>query len=246
MKNLKLLIALTSIVLAISCTNKVETLTIEKASDYYPMQVGKFVVYKLDSTNYIGFNLNPIITTYFVKDEVQALITDNLNRPSYRIYRYTKRALTDLTWVPTSTYFVTPLANTIEHIENNLRVIKLLNPIKDDNTWKGNSYIESSGQFSQLQYLFDWDFKYSNTKTPKTYTGTTFAETVTVTQADATDGVLNDPLSYSEKNYSVEIYAKGTGLVYKDFLHWSYQPPQGSTLGYRIGYGIKLTFVSKN
>ncbi len=37
------------------------------------------------------------------------------------------------------------------------------------------------------------------------------------------DGPSNGT-SYQQRNYSVERYAKGIGLIYKDFLHYIFQP----------------------
>ncbi len=230
----------------VACSKKNEEPNYELANDYYPMKVGNYIIYRMDSTNYVGYNLNPIKTTYYVQDKVESQITDNLGRPSYRIYRFIKKLLTDPVWMPSSTYYVTPLANTIESVENNLRVVRLLNPIKDNNSWKGNTYIESSGQYSQLQYLYDWEFQYQGFNTPKTYGTLSFNNTVTVKQVDETSGILNNPNAPSDSSYSVETFAKGTGLVYKEFLYWVYQPPNGSTPGYKEGYGLKLTIVAKN
>jgi hypothetical protein len=208
--------------------------------------VGKSSTEKLDSTIYLGYTVTPVVRSYYVKDVVDAAIKDNQNRASYRVIRYIKKLLTDVTWTPMATFMVTPLENSIEYVENNLRYIRLQNPVKVDYTWKGNSYIESSGQYSQLQYLFDWEYQYTDVKAAKSYGTLNFAETATIKQADATDGVVTDPNGYSERNYSIETFAKGTGLVFKEFLHWSYQPPSGSTPGYRSGYGVKLSIVEKN
>jgi hypothetical protein len=222
------LVTLISIVL-FSCKES-EVLQFEDAKEYLPMVVGKSITYKLDSTNYIGYTVNPTISSYYVKDSVEAKITDNLGRPSFRVVRYLTKLLTNPTWTPISTMMVTVLDKSIEVNENNLRYIKLQNPVKQDFSWKGNS----------------WEYQYNAIKDSKTYNTLTFPETVTVNQADATDGIPTDPNGYSERNYSIEVYAKTVGLVYKEFLHWSYQPPSGTTPGYRSGYGIKLSVVAKN
>jgi hypothetical protein len=244
MKHLIYFLTVGFMVFIMSCNNKSEILEIEKANDYYPMSVGKYITYKLDSTVYLGYTSTGTVISYYVKDLVEAQITDNLNRKSYRIIRYIKKNLTDPVWNSSSTYFVTPLENSIEYVENNLRYVRLANPVKNDNSWKGNIYIEANGSNSLLQYLKDWDYQYANLKQAKAYNNTNFAETVTVNQAN--DSTITGSSGYSDKNYSVEVFAKGTGLVFKDFLHWSYQPPQGQIPGYRTGYGIKLTIVDKN
>ncbi len=239
--------ALVALITIYSCKQTKEPDTFEKIADYYPLTVGKSITYRMDSSNYVGYTTTPLVTSYFIKDSVHALITDNMNRPSYRIFRFIKKNMTDPVWQPNSTYFVTPLSNTLEYIENNLRYVKLLNPIANDNSWKGNNYIETSGPNSQLQYLQDWDYQYTDVGTAKTYNGLTFAQTATVKQVDKTDGDSTVVSGYSERNISVEVYGKGVGLLHKNFLHWIYQPPTvNGTPGYRAGYGIRLTIVARN
>ncbi len=244
MKHFINLVTIIGMVLFISCKSEKQVLEVELASDYYPMTVGKFITYKLDSTVYLGYTSTGTVISYYVKDVVESQITDNLNRKSFRIFRYIKKNLTDPVWNANLTYFVTPLENSIEYVENNLRYVRLVNPVKENNSWKGNGYIEANGSNSQLQYLKDWDYQYTNVKQTKTYNNINFAETVTVNQAN--DSTINNANGYSDKSYSVEVFAKGTGLVFKDFLYWYYQPPQGQVPGYRIGYGLKLTIIDKN
>jgi hypothetical protein len=234
------------IIIAVSCNKKNEYLEREDPLLYYPTKIGKTITYKVDSTNYIGYDTTGKKTTYYAQDLVESKTTDNLGRESYRVIRYYKKNLTDPSWVPNSTYLVTPLEKSIETIENNMRFIKLQGPITPTFTWKGNTHIETTGAFSSVAYLYDWEYQYDSIKAERKYGQFTFPETIKVLQTDATDGILTDPNGYSERNYSVEIYAKYTGLIYKDFLHWSYQPPNGGAPGYRSGYGLRLTVIDKN
>ena len=45
---------------------------------------------------------------------------------------------------------------------------------------------------------------------------------------------------------NVEKYAKGIGLIVKDFLHWEYTGPSGGSNGYYVGYGVRLTMIDHN
>ncbi len=229
----------------LSCNRENTPIQAEDAMGYMPMTVGKYIVYKLDSTNYVGYNLNPVLSSHFAKDEVTSKTTDNLGRESFRVVRFIKKNLSDA-WVAAATMMVTPLPKSIEVIDNNLRFIKLMNPVTSTFSWKGNSYIETQGAYSDYKYLEDWEYQYDSIRLEKKYNNLIFPETITVRQADLTSGILNNPAAYSEKNYSVEVYARNVGLVYKDFLHWVYQPQIGSTPAYRIGYGIRLTIIDKN
>jgi hypothetical protein len=108
--------------------------------------------------------LRPLTITYQVKFEVDSLITDNLGRPAYRIYRYIRDSA-NAPWVTDDTYMAINTGNSLEFVENNLRFIKLKQPIEQDFTWKGNSFINttsSSAEFN-LQYLDGWDYTYECT-----------------------------------------------------------------------------------
>ncbi len=78
----------------------------------------------------------------------------------------------------------------------------------------------------------------------------TFTLTVTDnTGAQATDfmKVSVGPPGYSERMFSIEVYGKGIGLIYKDFLHSEYQPPNADVpVPSNSGYGIKLSMVDHN
>jgi len=54
---------------------------------------------------------------------------------------------------------------------------------------------------------------------------------------------------YFEINYSKEVYSKSIGLIFKDFLHEAWQPPNASSPGgyYESNsYGIRLTIIGHN
>jgi hypothetical protein len=230
---------------AVSC-KKSETFDAKEAADYYPLTVGKYITYRLDSTNYIGYTTTPTVRTYYVRDIIDAKVTDNLNRPAYRVARFIKDSLSQPNWRNNNTFLVVPLDKSFEYVENNLRYLRLQNPVKEGFNWLGNSYIESSGAYSNLSYLFRWEYQYEKIDQPFSVFSITVPNTITIKQADDTDGVPSDPNGYSGRDYSVEVFGKGIGLIYKEFLHWTYQPPQGNIPGYRSGYGVKLTMIDRN
>ena len=71
----------------ISCKKEKDNFNSESVNDYYPLQVGKYITYNLDSTVFINFGQKDTIISYQVQDRVDAQITDNLGRPGYRIIR---------------------------------------------------------------------------------------------------------------------------------------------------------------
>jgi hypothetical protein len=218
-------------------------------ADYMNLQVGKYIIYRLDSTQFINFGQTTLTIKYQAKDEIDAAITDNLGRPAFRVIRYLRDTAGQNPWTPNSTYMIVPTRETIEVIADNFRYQKLKLPIREGFNWKGNTYISlSSNDLSwEYRYLDDWDYTYHNLNAPFTvFNNLVVDSTITVNQRDDTAGVPNDPNYYSERNFSVEVYGKQTGLIFKDFLHWEYQPPTGGNPGYKVGYGIKLNMISHN
>src|SRR5665213_1018772 len=141
-------------VLMISCKKENEIFTSESVNDYYPLQVGKYITYNLDSTIYLAFGARDTIVSYQAQDRVDAQITDNLGRPAYRIIRYIRKDSSE-DWVPNNTFMAISTFNSLEYVENNLRFLKLEVPIKQDFSWKGNSYIDTYSLNSDQQFLDD-------------------------------------------------------------------------------------------
>jgi len=234
----------------ISC-NKTATFESAALDEYMPMEVGKFIHYRLDSFRIEEFGQKETIVKYEAKDVVDAAMTDNLGRPGFRLIRYLRDTLSnnESDWTPINTYMVVPTPQTMEVIENNFRFQKLKLPIKEGFNWKGNSYISaySSDPNWDFRYYDDWDYTYENVDAPFTIFGCESIEnTITVNQRDELIGIPEDANAYSERNYSVEVYAKGVGMVFKDFIHWEHQPPNGGNPAYKIGYGVKLLMIDHN
>lgn len=234
-----------------SCKKQSETYSTENINDYFPLQVGKYITYNLDSTVYINFGQKDTIISYQARDVVDAQITDNLGRTAYRIIRYLRQD-TSQAWVPDNTFMAVPTGNSIEYVENNERFLKLEMPIKQDFSWKGNSYITSSVyddsyQFSS-DFTYNWDYIYDSIDAPLTINSLSFDSTIKVDERDdVTGGNPPDPgTPYAERTYAVEKYAKGVGLIYREFLHWEYQGAETGVPPYYKGFGIKLSIIDHN
>ena len=229
-----------------ACEKQNELYSTASISDYFSLQVGKYITYDLDSTVYINFGQKDTVRKYQVKDSVETKITDNQGRPALRIVRYMRKN-SGQQWIASNTFMAVATSTSIEFVENNLRFIKLVSPVKQEYTWKGNKYIDTYSLNSTTKYLDDWDYTYDSVDAPITLGGIMLTNTIKVNQRNEFLG--QDPklpnTQYAEKNYSIEKYAKNIGLVYKEFLHWEYQGTQSGSPGY-TGYGIKLTMTSHN
>ena len=209
------------------CKKQKDQFSVTPVSEYYPTQVGKYIVYQMDSTVFTNFETTKEIHSYQIKDIIDAEITDNMGRPSFRIRRTIRDSAGTNPWTDIATLMVTPLANSIEYVEDNLRYIKLKAPVKENYFWQGNSYINAEGT---LSYLKLWEYNYINVDQPYNINNILIENTVTVLHIDESTGdPLSSPNNIASKNYSMEVYGKDIGLIYKDLIHWLYQ--KNNTLG---------------
>ena len=245
MRNLSLLLLIIVTVVFSSCKKSVDTVESATVSEYAPLQVGKYITYNLDSTIFINFGTKDTVIKYQVKHEVDAQITDNLGRPAYRIIRYIRKTAAN-PWTPDNTFMAIQTQFSFEFVENNMRFLKLKGPIRNGYSWKGNSYIDTYSLNSTVKYLDDWDYTYDSTNVPLTFGAFTLDSTLRVDQRDEVIGNPSDPNSYHEINYGMEKYAKGIGMIYRDFLHIEYQPPTPGRGGYKQGYGVKMVMIDHN
>ncbi len=240
------LIGILLLMLIFSSCKKTEEYSTAAISEYNPLVTGKYITYKIDSLIYTNFGTSDTIRSYEVKYETDSLITDNLGRPAYRIFRYRRSTAADA-WQPDNTFLAVNTGTSLEFSENNMRFIKLKQPIRNEFTWKGNSFIDTYSFNSEVRYLDNWDYTYESVGEPAIVGMYNLDKTLTVVQRDEIIGNPDDPGSYSEKNISSEKYASGIGMVYKYFLHNEYQPPTTPTgSGYTNGYGITLTMIDHN
>jgi hypothetical protein len=239
--------------LLLGCNPKVEELQLETAGDYTALQPGKYITYRLDSTVFPQQGRAEEVHSYQEKHLVDAEITDNLGRKSYRIYRFQRNLAGTTAWSPSGTYMITPLQNSLEVIEDNMRVIKLFTPIREGATWKGNRYLAFEPYASRFNFnnddnMADWDFEISSVGETAKFGNQQVTDIITLNQQDET---INNPATmpdtYATRTLSVERYAKGLGLVFQEFIMWEYQPPTGpGTTGYKVGFGVKRSMIDHN
>lgn len=211
-----------------SCSEKQIDISTPPLADYFPLTVGKYITYRLDSTVLTQFGADTAVHSYKVKDLVDAEIADNTGRKAYRVFRSITDTGAIAPFIPNNTFTVTPEGTDwIEYVENNLRFMKLRFPLMNDFQWKGNSFIDASSISSSVRYLYDWDYTYQNIGQPFTVNGRTFDNTITVLQRNEEfpEGDFDPSQPYKQWDYSIEVYAKGVGLIYKNFDHKVWQGP---------------------
>ena len=230
-----------------ACKKSSEDFQTAGLSVYFPLAVGKYITYNIDSTIYTNFGTSIEVHSYQVKYQTDSLITDNLGRPAYRIIRYIRNNATG-PWLSDATFMAINDIYTLEFVENNYRFVKLHLPVRNNYSWKGNSFIDTYSLNSEVKYLDDWDYMYDSVGVQQQVGSFTLDNCLVVNQRDEEIGNPQDPNSYSEINIGQEKYAAGIGMVYRHFFHSEYQPPVPGLGGFFVtgSYGITLTMIDHN
>lgn len=222
----------------------------DKSSDYLALQPGKYIIYRTDSTVFTNFNRNTEVHSYQEKQVVDAEISDNLGNPSYRVFRYMRDTAGVQPWVPAGTLMITPLRQSVEVVENNLRYVKLAEPLSVNSRWLGNHYLPSEPYKSLYEFSNDdamgaWEYKISGMHESLSLNGQTIDDVLTIDQVNQSVNVPLTFTDYAYLNYSVEKYARGIGLVYQEYTMWEFQPPLNG--GPKTnGFGVKRSMIEHN
>jgi hypothetical protein len=194
-----LLIFIVMVVL-FSCKRDKETLSVDLGYEYFPSKKGNYVIYQVDSLFYNDFT-STIDTFHF---QIKEIIADNFldlsKQSTQRIERFYRKETNDV-WVIKDVWFSNRTSNTAEKVEENIRFVKIVFPLKKGNEWNGNRFNSLGEQNYTLKQLNE-SFQLGNLN---------FDSIININQiADS---------NLIEKKIAFEIYAKHIGLVYKKDLN---------------------------
>ena len=191
-----------------------EDFQVDFGYDYFPLEIGKYREYLVDSTTYdIGPNQNVEIlhSSTFVREEVMDTISDNLGRIGYKIERSERLNETD-PWQVKDIWMMIRTAEQAESLEENLRFIKMVFPLKEGVVWDGNRFIDGTTTITvageTLELFKSWEYEVDFVAEPIAVNNVFFDDAVEIKQAD------NENLI--ELRYSKEQYVRGIGLAYKE------------------------------
>ena len=236
-----------------SCKEKIEELQPDLPTNYLSLQPGKYITYRLDSTVFTQNGRTQEIHSYQEKVVVDNQITDNLGRSSYRVYRFLRDVAGQNPWTSSGSFFITPTQGEVEFIEDNLRIVRMIVPVKEEESWKGNRFLATDPYKTKYEFsddshihLEDWDFTYEATGETITLNGKTINDVVTIQGPDeSVNAAITDPNSFGSKTFYVEKYAKNLGLIYQELNLWEYQPNPGSS-PFRVGFSVKRSMIDRN
>ena len=195
--------------------------------NYFPNDVGHYVIYQVDSIGRDDLSNHHDSTRYLLKELIAATFLDNANRPTLRIERYYQfyhfsTHTWDTAWSVPKVWTANRTQTTLEKKEENITYLKLVFPVKQDKQWNGNTY----------NALGDKEYQITSVDQHETINALSFDSVATVTQFQKKD--IIDTIDEAEK------YARNIGLIYKkrDSLYFSYS---SITQNYSDAVGYRFT-----
>jgi hypothetical protein len=218
----------------LSCSKDEPVYVLDEGYNYFPVEIGRYVIYDVDSIVHNDFTQTVDTFKYQVKEYFESSFSDNSGRSTLRIERY-KKSYNDtlpyslVPWTLSDVWKANRTNTTAEKVEEDVRYVKLSFPVEEEKTWNGNVY----------NTLGEQDFTYEDIDTRRTIGNIVFDSTLFVEQENSENLI--------EKKYYVEIYGKNVGLIYKEIVDVrSDNIIAGVPLMSRINSGVeyKMTFNS--
>lgn len=195
-----------------ACDTTADDYQAELGLDYFPLAVGKTIVYEVDSTIFDPTGDTRVRhSKTFVKEETVDTLTDNLGQPLFKVERF-ERPNDTAAWKVAKVFTKSIQENQAIWTEDNLRFIKMTFPLRKNNTWNGNLHFDPTlivtvaGE--TMEMFKGWAAKVKTLAEPAEIGAFQFLETVTVEEAN------NENLI--ELRTAKSVYAKGIGLVYRE------------------------------
>jgi hypothetical protein len=184
--------------------------------EYFPLTVGKFIEYEVDSMVYSLLTDSLIVESKtYVREEVIDTLFDNLGNTLYKIERFERKDST-APWQVEKVLTQSINENRAFRTEDNLRFIPLVFPIRENKSWDGNVFIDEFRTISvngePIDMFKEWNsHRMRNTEEPDSVGIFNFDETLTVTASNSSDNPLFTR-RWTEK------YALNIGLVYRELF----------------------------
>lgn len=202
-----LLIAFSAVLLILSGCKKDSVIPPDPFyRDYFPTKVGSYITYDCDSVVYDDFNGTVDTFRFQIKEYYQSEFTDNAGRRAIRLERF-KKVSDTTSWFLKDVWFVTADNNQVEKIEEDVRYIKMVFPVKEGKEWNGNS-LNSVGERTYI---------YENAHTPYNTGILDFDSTVTT--------INTDPENLVSEFRNTEVFASRVGMIYKRYVNIEYVVP---------------------
>ncbi|MBC7775306.1 MAG: hypothetical protein H7246_07700 [Phycisphaerae bacterium] len=181
---------------------------------YFPLQIGKYIEYKVDSVVYDfasgGATIQDSSQT-FVKEIVADTLRGNLGELQYVIERY-ERADAGALWAFKSASIANKSVTEAIRTEGNWRFLKLVFPLDRRSAWDGNLWIDENREIEiageRMRPFTNWAYEVDSIDVQALVGQFSFDSTLLVTEADDSNVI--------ERRLSRVRYAKHIGVVWRE------------------------------
>ncbi len=196
-----------------SCKKGNEPPVYDLGYSYFPLDSGFTWLYWVDSISYNDNTQKTDTFHFMLKERIGGLVLDQSLKNHFILERNVRKNDTS-NWEPRSNGYLYRTGNTLQRVEENTRIVKLLFPIGNVLNWNGNMYNNSGWKSFSMQSIGS-NFNNGDTL---------FSNTLTV-QEDLANNAIEEILIKS-------VYAKEVGLV--DFTHTNINTQVNGKSGYKV------------
>ncbi|MBL4623958.1 MAG: hypothetical protein JKY42_02275 [Flavobacteriales bacterium] len=197
--------------LFVSCKKDKKVITVDLGTNYFPREVGSWVIYDVDSIIHDDNDdqAGKIDTIRFkLKEIIESEFTDTTGALNQRIERYVKISDTS-DWVIKDVWSSRVDNFRAIQVEENINFIKLIFVPEVGETWNGNAY----------NTLEEWEYEYTEVDIQDTINSLVLDSVLTIVQQDDANII--------ESEYSEEKYARGVGRVSRTYIFLDIQNESG-------------------
>ncbi len=237
---------LMGLVLQVSCEDTKEDFQLDSLGyNYYPLEVGNYWIYQVDSVEYIDLGAIKDTSRSYVREEIVEEFVDQVGDTIFRIERKVSPTQ-DYNWKVKDEWATEKNQTRVTRTEENLKYIKLVFPPTENISWDGNSFIPEGTEVfvagETMDFFLDWSYKVLSLDQTETIGDTEYEKVVTTQNADS------DELDLLHRRYVIEKYARDVGLVYKKHTILDTQcieDCEGQTWEEKgeIGYTLEMTLL---
>ncbi len=218
-----------------TCKKKVENYDLKDS--YFPLNVGSWVLYDVDSTVYDPFTSTHYTRHFRIKELISEKFIDNENQDAFVIQRWMQDSIGKSFYIK-DIYTAKQNKGNCERVEENQRFVKLVYPPQLNLTWKGNQYITPDLNNSKTKFLGNWDYTIFTLDKAFTLQSNKLDSTITVLQK-------NETIPRFQSIEYKEIFAKHIGMVYFEHKFLEMQPSDNDWQNGFIVEGIAIDWSNK-
>lgn len=186
----------------------------ESQYEYFPLEIGKYVVYQIDSIIYDfapGGGTARDSSRTFAKEIVADTLRDQTGKLLYTFERWERKSDT-AAWILKSVATASRTKTQAIRTEDNFRFLKLIFPLDARSEWDGNIWIDENREIEiageRMRPFTNWHYEVDSIDIQAFVGQFAFDSTLIVTEADDKNII--------ERRLSRVRYAKHIGLVQRE------------------------------